>query len=151
MIPHDTMEFHDTKQQDFDHMRALGEVRGTHDDAASEQASFEEFSEFQTQSVSELFQGKIIQRAPDKMISYYQSFVLLAFRNTLVYISVEDQSIDEVDQSDDVIVVNVESSQFDFLNLSELFKIICIHDVGNLICTVVLEDLQTRQIRFLSV
>ena len=51
------------------HMRALGEVRN---DILQSEGVYDEKKDFQTQSVSEMFKDKIISRAPDKMISFYE-------------------------------------------------------------------------------
>ena len=39
-------------------------------------------------SVSQLMGDRIIERAPDKMIDYLQGFILLAYRDFIVYCNV---------------------------------------------------------------
>lgn len=44
--------------------------------------------ENEKKSVSQMFKNKIIQRAPDKMIDYLNGYILLSFRNHIVYLDV---------------------------------------------------------------
>lgn len=48
-----------------------------------------------TASVSELFKSEAIKRAPDKMIDFTDGFIVLAFRNRLLYFDVSKYLQDE--------------------------------------------------------
>ena len=46
-----------------------------------------------TLSVSQIFKERIIRRAPDKMIEYLQDHILLAYRNSIIYIDLSRYEI----------------------------------------------------------
>ena len=50
-----------------------------------------------TKSVTEKLKEPIIVRTPDKMIDYLNGYILLAYRDLIVYINVTDINIDEKD------------------------------------------------------
>ena len=116
-----------------------------------------------TKSVTELLKEPIIVRTPDKMIDYLNGYILLAYRDLIVYINVTDINIDEKDELDDANTPGthkrLEESNFTdcevsrkarcYLDLHKGYKIICIQEIGNEMSALVLEDKQTRQIRFL--
>ena len=81
------------------------------------------------------------------MVAYYDKLIILAFRNVIIYVNATDQKIDEEDQqteADNVTSVEVNEANFDYLDLDLSFKIICIQEISNTICSIVLEDLETR-------
>ena len=69
-------------------MRALGEVRDDDDGGGFHNA--DKNLDFQTPSVTELFNNELITRAPDKMIGFYHDFIILAFRNFIIYVNAKD-------------------------------------------------------------
>ena len=38
---------------------------------------------------------KLIARAPDKMMAYFDNLIILAFRNFIIYVKVKEQKIDD--------------------------------------------------------
>ena len=52
---------------------------------------------FPNQNVSELFAKDIIKRAPDKMIDIIDNHILLAYRNSIIYLDVSQYGIDNRD------------------------------------------------------
>ena len=53
-----------------------------------------------TQSVSQIYQDSLIKRAPDKMIDYVQGFILLAYRNSIIYLNVQKFTSQESEEDD---------------------------------------------------
>ena len=113
------------------------------------------------QNVSELFGKDIIKRAPDKMIDIIDNHILLAYRNSIIYLDVSQYGIynDDIRVRDDLLAermhdehfipINVEREQLLFFELQPKYKIICIQEIGNEMSAFVLEDIVSRQIRFL--
>ena len=105
--------------------------------------------------MSQIFKDQLIVRAPDKMIDYFCNFILIAYRNLIVAINVTDLKIDgagAVESSDKVIETAIEEGSITYLDLQNSYKIIAMQELGNHTMTsIVLEDLSTRQIRFLRV
>ena len=63
---------------------------------------------------------KLITRAPDKMIAYYDNLIILAFRNFILYVNVKEQKFDdEHDKKEwnEVTRVEVKEADFDYLDL----------------------------------
>ena len=73
-------------------MQALGEFRSEYDTSVAQKSR----TIFASQkSVSQIFEGELVDRAPDKMIDFLQGHVLLAYRNSIVYLDVSNFGIDE--------------------------------------------------------
>ena len=67
-----------------------------------------------------MFEHKLIARAPDKMIAYYENLIILAFRNFILYVNVKEQKIDDdhgQTEWDEVTRVEVNEADFDYLDL----------------------------------
>ena len=108
------------------------------------------------QNVSELFGKDIIKRAPDKMIDIIDNHILLAYRNSIIYLDVSQYGIynDDIRVRDDLkaermhdehfIPINVEREQLLFFELQPKYKIICIQEIGNEMSAFVLEDIVSR-------
>ena len=80
--------------------------------------------------LTEIFKEKdeqLIERAPDKMIDYFDGFIMLAFRGVVVYIDVTKHKIDD-ETSHEMIehTISEESNLIRLLNLNRRYKIICI-------------------------
>ena len=146
-----------TRRDDIKHMKAMGEA-GADSYSSSDDADSDDYSEFNNRkSISEIFtdgdHNKLIERAPNKMIDYFDGYIILGFRSVLVYLKINKEEIDEKKESEEVIEINVQGlSEIKQLNLSEQYKIICIQPLGSSSGTsIVLETLTTRQIRFIRV
>ena len=81
----------------------------------------------------------MVDRAPDKMIDFLHGHVLLAYRNTIIYIDVNHFGIDkpeltipsEYSKSDrNFIQVDITQDQVLELELHSKYKIICIQEIG---------------------
>ena len=73
-------------------MRAIGEINA--DD-------YDENGQINQASVSDCFKGKeLITRAPDKMISFYAGYIILAFRDNIFQFNVTKARVDEKTSSD---------------------------------------------------
>ena len=109
------------------------------------------------ESVNEIFSERIIKRAPDKMIDFLDGHILLAYRNSIFYLDVSDYGVIDgnvpnslkIGQDEQFIEVSVPKKKVVFLELLRKYKIICIQEIGNEMSAFVLEDIITRQIRFL--
>ena len=42
-----------------------------------------------------MFKDEIIKRAPDKMIDYLQGYIMVAYRNSIIYLNVSQYGIDD--------------------------------------------------------
>ena len=87
-------------------------------------------SVFHQFSVTEIFKEKdeqLIERAPDKMIDYFDGFIMLAFRGVVVYVDVTEHKIDK-ETSHEMIehTISEESNLIKRLDLNRRYKIICI-------------------------
>ena len=52
-------------------------------------------------SVSDCFKGKeLITRAPDKMLSYYEGYIILAFRDNIFQFNITKNRIDDKTSND---------------------------------------------------
>ena len=116
-----------SKKDDLAHMQAMGEA-GAEDYKMSEVDSKEEQGdEIFEDSVYEIFRDDLIVRAPDKMIDYFDGFIMLAFRNVIFYVKVDGKRIEETDKSEIAIIEKIEESdRIRQLNLSTSYKIVCI-------------------------
>ena len=85
------------------------------------------------------------------MVHYLDGNILIAFRNKLIYVDLTDQKIDTVESSPNVIEVEISSDNIDFVQLHHLYKIIAIQEIGLHATSILIEDLKSRQIRFLRV
>ena len=86
------------------------------------------------------------------MIDYFDGYVMLGFRNVLIYLRINKDVIDQTEKSDTVVEINEEkSTEIKQLNLQAKYKIICIQPLGSSGTSIVLETLNTRQIRFVRV
>ena len=65
----------------------------------------EDYSE---KSVTQLFDNKLINRAPKKIIDYQNGYLLLAKGNIIIYANVEDHSVETLEESNGVIEATVE-------------------------------------------
>ena len=65
----------------------------------------EDYSE---KSVTQLFDNKLINRAPKKIIDYQNGYLLLAKGNIIIYVNVEDHSVETLEESNGVIEATVE-------------------------------------------
>ena len=86
------------------------------------------------------------------MIDYFDGYIMLAYRNVLIYLKIDKERIDGTKESHQVEAINVQDgTQIKQLNLSKRYKIICIQPLGSLVSSLVLEKLSNRQIRFVRV
>ena len=94
----------------------------------SNQDSKEELKELiKKDSISKLFKNKLIERAPNKMIDYFDGYIMLAYRNVLFYLKIDKNKIDKTEPSNQVEEINAQDrTQIEQLNLSMRYKIICI-------------------------
>ena len=108
-------------------MQAMGEA-GAEDYKMSEVDSKEEQGdEIFEDSVYEIFRDDLIVRAPDKMIDYFDGYIMLAFRNVIFYVKVDGEKINTTDKSQDTVRDKIEGSgRIRQLNLSSGYKIVCI-------------------------
>ena len=107
-------------------------------------------------SLNDMFGDKLIDRSPDKMIDILDGMILLAYRNSIIYVNVGKYGVDdfskcpqEFKKSEDHAIVPLVQEQLSFLKLDASFKIITIQEIGNECAAVVLEEIHTRQIRYL--
>ena len=109
------------------HMQAMGEA-GAEDYKMSEVDSKEEQGDdIFEDSVYEIFRDDLIVRAPDKMIDYFDGYIMLAYRNVIFYVKVDGEKIEATNKSSITIVEKIEvSDKIRKLNLSEGYKIVCI-------------------------
>ena len=108
-------------------MQAMGEA-GAEDYKMSEvDSNVESDDDMFEESVYEIYGDKLIVRAPDKMIDYFDGFIMLAFRNVIFYVKVDGKRIEETDKSEIAIIEKIEESdRIRQLNLSSSYKIVCI-------------------------
>ena len=81
---------------------------------------------------------------------------MLAYQDHLVYFNVnkygvEDDSYIPKDSHENFVEATITDEHIRYLDLHRSYKIICIQEIGNEMDALVLEDLRTRQIRFLRV
>ena len=87
---------HASKQDDMDHMWRTGEYKDTEFKAENRTIG--------GPSVSQCFNGRqLINRAPDKMIDFFQDFIILAYRENFLYLNVTQTHIDQRENSDDIV------------------------------------------------
>ena len=102
-------------------MIKMGQIWNTHDSLASEQDHHDHDGNSHDEgSISEIFKDKpIIERAPDKMIDYFENYILIAFRHTLITINVTNLEIDEndIDHERPITIVGIKSSQINSFDL----------------------------------
>ena len=105
------------------------------------------------ESVSQIFSKKIIDRAPDKMIDFIDNHILVAYRNTIIYLNVSSYGVKDGNipshlrngqQKSHFIKVKVPMENIFFLDLLPKYKIVCIQEIGNDMSAFVLEDIVTR-------
>ena len=100
--------------------------------------------------MSHNFSQKIIKRTPDKQIVFVDGFLIVAFQTKFVYINTAD--ILNQDHGDKLeIEKELEEDQFDILDLEENNKIIAIQEISNQISCLVIENLDTRIVSFMSI
>ena len=87
------------------------------------------------------------------MIDYFDNFVILAYRDTIIYLDVSEAKIEIQEQSDKPVSINVDESKIRKLDLSTTYKMISIQSIGKAgaICSITLENRTTREIRFVRV
>ena len=86
------------------------------------------------------------------MIEYLQEHILLAYRNSIIYIDVLKYCIEDVENilpkhrtSDDQFFhIKVDIEDVSILDLLRKYKMICIQEIGNGMTAFVLEDLKNR-------
>ena len=87
------------------------------------------------------------------MIDYLEGYVLLAYRNHIVYLDVS-KHVEESGQPDSskVTEVKLEDSNLAFVDMDKSYKIVALQHMGlGEMTSLVLEHLKTRQIKFLRV
>ena len=116
-----------SKKDDLAHMQAMGEA-GAEDYKMSEVDSKEEQGDdIFEDSVYEIFRDDLIVRAPDKMIDYFDGYIMLAYRNVIFYVKVDGKQIEATNKSPVTIIEKInQSDKIRQLNLSEGYKIVCI-------------------------
>ena len=129
--------------QDVEYMRNLGE----------------NVSEFQKgdkqKSVSQIFNNKLITRAPKKLLDYMKGYLLVVKGNLIIYANIETYRIDTLEESNnEVVEIDLKENALDYINLNSKFRIIALQDLGILneeanLSYIVLEEIKSRQIRFL--
>ena len=74
---------------------------------------------FPRQNVSELFGKDIIKRAPDKMIDIIDNHILLAYRNSIIYLDVSQYGIynDDIRVRDDLKAERMHDEHFIPINV----------------------------------
>ena len=126
----------------MERMKSLGEADIEFEDSMQEM-----------QSVSQILKNRIIKRAPDKMIDYLDGYILISYRNHIVYMDVcEYVNGSSPEDSAKVNEKKIENSKLAFVDMDSSYKIISMQQVGlSDMTTLVLEHLETRQIRFLRI
>ena len=87
------------------------------------------------------------------MIDYLEGYILLAYRNHIVYLDVS-KHVEESGQPDSskVTEVKLEDSNLAFVDMDKSYKIVALQHMGlGEMTSLVLEHLKTRQIKFLRV
>ena len=139
-------------------MQALGEFRSIYDTNKLRQSALDRARSDTYQSVGQIFSEEIIERSPDKMIDFLDNHILLAYRNSIIYMDVSSYGVIDnnvpsqvkIGQQDDhFIEIVIPTENLFFLDLLPKYKIICIQEIGNGMSAFVLEDMITHQIRFL--
>ena len=51
-------------------------------------------------SVTQIFEDKIIERAPAKLIDYKEGFILLAYHGKIIYLDVRPHHVQAIDNKD---------------------------------------------------
>ena len=75
------------RYEDVQHMRAIGEIN---------ESDYDENRHIEQASVSDCFKGReLITRAPDKMISFYAGYIILAYRDNIFQLNVTKDRVDE--------------------------------------------------------
>ena len=86
------------------------------------------------------------------MLDYLGGYILLAYRNQIVYIDVRNYVENESSQTSDYIEIEIKDEDLDYINLMENFKIIAMQEIGSkTMSSIILENLESRQIRFLRI
>ena len=94
------------------------------------------------------------------MIDFLQGYILLAYRDTLMYcdskgLGIEDDDItnlpQDTDKNQNYVEIKVKEDQVSYLTLHKNYKIISIQEIGNELSALVIEDIVTRQVRFLRI
>ena len=70
-------------------------------------------------SVTQIFNNQLIRRSPDKMIDFMCGFILLAYRNKIIYLDVRKHNIDEEDSRPDLVEATIQDEDFDFIELKK--------------------------------
>ena len=85
------------------------------------------------------------------MLHYLDGSILIAFRNKLIHVDLSDEGIAEKESSQDVIEVGISIEKTIDVQLHDLYKIIAIQEIGQRAHAILIEDLKSRQIRFMRV
>lgn len=83
------------------------------------------------------------------MIAFYQGHIVLAYRDNIIYLDISQ--VDVARSPVSLVEKAIDEAQIRHLDLSKRFKIIAMQTMGDKICTIVLEDRKTCEIRFLRV
>ena len=81
------------EEQDIQEMQALGEFRSMYDTNKLKQSALDRARSVKDQSVGQIFGEAIIERAPDKMIDFLDNHILLAYRNSIIYMDVSSYGV----------------------------------------------------------
>lgn len=86
-----------------------------------------------------------------------KGYLLVVKGNLLIYANIETYRIDTLEESNnEVVEIDLKESALDYVNLNSKFRIIALQDLGisneeaNL-SYIVLEEIKSRQIRFLEI
>ena len=88
------------------------------------------------------------------MIDYQLGYILIVSQNKILYVDVQEQGVETIDSSKEIIELAVKEDSLDCINLNQNFKIFALQEIGNangaFLSSLVLEDIQTREIRFVK-
>ena len=156
----DDIRREENDRTDLEIIKKLGELNKSDDNVFAEDENLAKVNEIKGikhlkyKSVSSIFGDNLIKRSPDKMIDLLQGYIMLATQDQIMYFNVnpygvEDESKAKPGPDENLIEVNISGKEITYLDLHQNYKIICIQEIGNDLSALVLEDLKTRQIRFL--
>ena len=113
---------------DFEMMKSLGEIKPDEVEEDEDTGIFDGIFKWgddqRKKSVTEIFKNQLIRRSPDKMIDYMCGFILLAYRNRIIYLDVRKYQIDSEDSRPDLVEATIQDEDYDFLELKNKYKII---------------------------
>ena len=64
------------------------------------------------------------------MVDYQNGYLLLAKGNLITYANVDSQSVETLEESNEVIDATIEEDAIDTIELNKMFKIIALQDLG---------------------